>query len=119
MIDPKELRWGSIVAAQGGGIPREGITWSDYAILEPYGVFMAQTNKCTYDPIPITPEWLERFGFLPYPFNGGWRHESMWLEIDNMGGYFQYQHGCAEIRYIHQLQNLYYSITGQELTIKQ
>lgn len=122
MIDPKELRWGSIVAAQGGGIPREGITWSDYAILEPYGVFMAQTNKCTYDPIPITPEWLERLGFAVGKrsiykdfgfFEIEYERDQLYIGIN------EYQDSLYHIQYVHQLQNLVYSLTGQELIIKQ
>lgn len=108
MIDSKELRIGNLIYSESVVVAADGRTIFDLAYWE----------KPQYQPIPITPEWLERFGFLPYPFNGGWRHESSWLDIDNMGDYFQYPHGCAEIRSIHQLQNLYYALTGQELTIK-
>lgn len=114
MIDPKELRLGNFVLI--GSLvwtPIEGVHSSQAFVCNGVGV-----NYIDIDPIPITPEWLERFGFLPYPFNYGWKHESQWLEIDSMGGYFQYPHGCAEIRYIHQLQNLFFALTGLELTIK-
>lgn len=138
MIDPKELRWGSIVAAQGGGIPREGITWSDYAILEPYGVFMAQTNKCTYDPIPITPKWLERLGFVrtrdlihtaEFVLLGGPCIHILFSKIDGrlyLGESFITRSGDDEdefiavpLTFIHQVQNLHFALTGQELTIKE
>lgn len=123
MINPKELRWGSLVAAQGGGIPREGITWSDYVILEPYGVFMAQTNKCTYDPIPITPEWLERLGFEKMPPKNHW--EEYWDKgilrlyiTDGKISPIAVIHS-KKPKYVHQLQNLYHALTGEELTIKE
>jgi hypothetical protein len=62
--------------------------------------------------IPLTPEWLERMGF----------------EFNADEGYFSYElpnkpQGIDRIKvgngvYVHQLQNLYFALTGEELTIK-
>lgn len=86
------------------------------------------------EPIPITPEWLERFGFAC---------DGNYCDIRIMGGYLRISddidecllftgseysltvsmdYSTCEIhnapKYVHQLQNLYFALTGQELTIK-
>ena len=118
MIDPKELRIGNVV---------ERITvkaWSGtrkdiYTIRTGMDIFQC----ADLNPIPITPEWLERLGFelrLPHDeenfvhwnFNGFeiWQHGEGFCHDFHFGG---------DIKYVHQLQNLVYSLTGQELIIKQ
>lgn len=70
------------------------------------------------EPIPLTPEWLERLGFdnnkdhEGYYMSGGWICKN-YSEGD--GGV----HCIAEVRYVHQLQNLYFALTGQELELKE
>jgi hypothetical protein len=80
------------------------------------------------NPIPLTEEWLIKFGFekkidcyknINYNFNGYFASfdcdNPMWFGED----------GCCEqvtikdnIKYVHQLQNLYFAVTGEELTMK-
>ena len=72
------------------------------------------------NPIPLTEEWLERFGFEKD--DGIWEHEeSMWsCEIIGDDDSFNFKKLgldilCPNIFYVHQLQNLYYALTGEEL----
>jgi hypothetical protein len=70
-------------------------------------------------PIPLTSEILEKAGFVEniLQLNSGERVE--------YNDFFEYEDGkicfgyyCnVPIRYLHQLQNLYFSITGKELEI--
>lgn len=76
-------------------------------------------------PIPLTEEWLLKFGL-----NSGFLHFdspkltiSVNLDAKN-GGYNELQVATSgtsdliiECNYVHQLQNLYFALTGQELTI--
>ncbi len=74
--------------------------------------------------IPLDVDWLERFGFevkpsmsavlyidqepviyLDHTYGGGW-YLSFW----------PYTRRVLHIQWIHQLQNLYFALTGQELT---
>jgi hypothetical protein len=79
------------------------------------------------EPIPLTKEWLVRFGFQyrldgicfnwhigANPITHDWLFHLKWL-----GGneYPFYMNGYHEIEYVHQLQNLYFALTGQELTL--
>lgn len=88
-------------------------------------------------PIPLTPEWLGGFGFVD-PANNGWglrlsvsaMEELVWYRQDGPefnGTYHSVRYqskgpGITRdlgIKYIHQLQNLFYCLTGEELTIKE
>jgi hypothetical protein len=76
-------------------------------------------------PIPITPEILEKCGFvvngneLMYDVND---IHTFIIESKNVGKYY-YTGGegvelSREIQYVHELQNLYYAIEGEELEVK-
>ena len=74
-------------------------------------------------PIPLTEEWLLRMGFelnfgdyLLKTNRGIILIEEDLAEIS----FNEYQSGFnAPCKYIHQLQNLYYALTNQELEIKE
>lgn len=65
-------------------------------------------------PIPLTEEWLLKFGFIKrykdcYEFGKLILNDKfVMMDIDIH----------LELRYVHQLQNLYFTLTGEELTIK-
>lgn len=67
-------------------------------------------------PIPLTPEILEKCGFKKMEY-GYVLNDNYWYLS------FKYQFNIAEFRitkpieYVHQLQNVIYSLTGEELTI--
>jgi len=77
-------------------------------------------------PIKLTEEWLVKFGFV----NGIKRiDEANHLNLFNSVGadgylfYIGYPYEYAgtdlEIKHVHQLQNLYFALTGEELEIKE
>lgn len=86
-------------------------------------------NIETIKPIPLTEEWLLKLGFEKRIVN----HFNIHL---GNGKYFGIEHYTPDgfeylrwvlvgyeqteniIRYVHQLQNLYFALTGTELTIK-
>lgn len=93
----------------------------------------------TIEPIPLTPEWLERCGFKEekkgfyvnynrkdtegccLDFLTLRRHEvSAFYELGREHeDYFElYTQNKHRILHLHQLQNLYFALTGEELTIK-
>ena len=78
-----------------------------------------------FKPIPLTEEWLDKFGFEKsyvdffyhkklgsMLFSRPFKEASHILVKCNVG--------CklTSIKYVHQCQNLYHTITGEELTIK-
>jgi hypothetical protein len=80
-----------------------------------------------YEPIPLTEEWLLKFGFDSvktwYEIND--QFISLKPEYDGCGGFdfFVFTIDMDRpmyvtfIEYVHQLQNLYFAITGQELNL--
>lgn len=66
-----------------------------------------------YEPIPLTEEWLIKFGFERWnDVYNNFYHKLNGIEIEN--GNIYVGHG-NKIKYVHQLQNLYFAITGEEL----
>jgi len=77
----------------------------------------------SYEPIPLTEDWLRRFGFEFDNACSWWRSN---IELTNGDpeeiGYavFNDQGNCIRaesIEYVHQLQNFYHALTGQELNL--
>jgi hypothetical protein len=79
-------------------------------------------------PIALTEEWLLKFGFKPQTernldFNFPNQSDHILSRNGDDGWYYGFE--CYQvhlppiyIHYVHQLQNLYFSLTGSELTIK-
>jgi len=72
------------------------------------------------EPIPLTSEWLERFGFekLPNPnfmAIGTSPKFSDYFSIDLRGNYIEFGYKLINIKHVHQLQNLYFALTSKEL----
>lgn len=82
-------------------------------------------------PIPLTGNWLIRLGFkkgddgdlelfpLKYfkellRYNG----KSAPIFVSDFGDDSHYDLPISHIKYVHQLQNLYFALTGEELTVK-
>lgn len=123
--------------------------YSDNAIIKPEkrGVissiiaddisFLAHSyNENLIEPITLTEEWLLSFGFdkiteLTDGYNKGMPIEKYLydkfyiLNTDllnpnfGIGLHYIWDGISLEIKYVHQLQNLYFALTGEELTLKQ
>ena len=84
------------------------------------------------DPIPLTEEILLKCGLFKHQYTNGilvteW-HDDEHIgdsefeisdESNESGNFYYYsKRGCdTEIKYLHQLQNLYFALTGEELEI--
>jgi hypothetical protein len=72
-------------------------------------------------PIPLTEEWLLKFGFERRQIKDLISYTLPKLELyqyasNNNKIFFEYADGEVELKYVHQLQNLYFALTGEELT---
>lgn len=73
-------------------------------------------------PIPLTEEWLLKAGFNKFPSTQYDRDDFWCLEyIERKGHAYYNQFWCNQleiyIKYVHQLQNIYFCLTGEELNI--
>ena len=87
------------------------------------------------EPIPLAEEWLQKFGFIenikdvPYQpsYSINIRLTIFYLRPSYKGGYYWgfmndgkdcELNDVLNIKYVHELQNLYFVLTNQELEIK-
>ena len=124
MIDQKELRKGNLVSlAHESNIPIVTIK-----TIEEDNISVSEINGHFYDyellmPIELTPDWLERFGEKRN--RPDWQYE---IQVGALKWYFRWNtewyselggiYLDSRFKYVHQVQNLYFSLIGQELTIK-
>ena len=123
-MKPNELRIGSWVK-------HPAAVWSHRTEVQGYGYVEFQWEEhdwagiaeCTINledvkPIPLTEEWLLKFGFEYSDLNGD---SGLWkippFQIYGKYNQFIYDYKL-DVNYVHQLQNLYFALTGEELTIK-
>jgi len=69
-----------------------------------------------FEPIPLTENWLKKLGFKLNSAFGTSTYGNGVIGIffyDGVGSY-----GIAKFQYVHQLQNLYFALTGTELTVE-
>jgi len=68
-------------------------------------------------PIALTDEWLFKFGFAFNEWNQVWYMSERYFKIDAIDGAYQFNDDLI-IDSVHQLQNLYFALIGEELTEK-
>ena len=122
-----ELRIGNLLQKSNGQIftvSRLDNT-NDVQVLEERGLFTLGYNLLG---IPLTEEWLLKFGFEVFPSKHTNKTFNKGLLSIVLCGNYQYKNGRtyfnswrileSQPKYVHQLQNLYFALTSQELTIK-
>ena len=93
------------------------------------GIF--EGNYGPPEPIPLTEKWLKKFDFIKYkndtPYYWATGVEAakfmrLYYDVDTeKGGGFSLKlprKFFTKINHVHQLQNLYFALTGEELEIK-
>ena len=80
-------------------------------------------EQCSIEGINITEEWIKKLGFeedsiIEKRFNNG-DYQVYFFKDDDYIYFRQVGSTIAKIKYIHQLQNLYFALTGNELTLNQ
>ena len=124
-MKPNEVRIGNKVYDTEGEENTVGIEALKYLLA--YG----GTRQCQVKPIPITEEWLERMRYTKSPYwVGGYilLRDNLYLEqrlfSDSWFTYLRYGRDVSQKQkltgciYVHQIQNLYFALTGEELEIK-
>jgi hypothetical protein len=109
MIPANELRIGSIVNYKGEIIPLSR-------------GFEVDRHNEIYEPIPLTPELLEKCGFTGQAL-GYWVHDvfkgiHVHAEDEGLVVYMAGGGRLVRVSSVHHLQNLYFDLTGTELKFK-
>jgi len=134
MIQANELRiWnrfqdkeGNILTCQGvckGGKDEPTIVWYDVD----NGLFL-DIDECL--PIPLTEEWLVKLGFVDMAndkkqWSLNKQDCDFWIFYDFTTKHYYYQFENYQLQIddiiissVHQLQNLYFALTGKELEVR-
>lgn len=75
------------------------------------------------EPIPLTEEWLLKFGFNTdsdcWYYYKDWssKHDTFKVAKDEFNNFFMVGYHSKSFKHVHQLQNLYFALTNEELTI--
>ena len=121
MINAKELRLGNYVSHLGVKkvYAVQRLVNDSYCIID-HDKDCAP-NCDNIEPIPLTEDWLEKFGFEQNEVWGsGWHLPNMEVQIGSeFRCFYMDSVDDVSVKYVHQLQNLYFALTGEELTIKQ
>jgi hypothetical protein len=71
------------------------------------------------NPIPLTEEWLLKFGFYKSEtFKNSFIKKGVDIYIQDTAFWYDLLNNSIEIKSVHQLQNLYFAVTNEELTMK-
>lgn len=117
-MDAKELRIGNFVRGfDDRSYEHQEIQFLSTRVETTKGLYYKYENV---NPIPITEEWLERFGFKKDKSWFGEFYENK--EGDSVNSDITvitvFDTGDFDMpKYIHQLQNLYFALTGKELGV--
>lgn len=104
------------------------VEYEDFAVFKDY-IESGESIDTIIQPIPLTEEWLEKFGLTDirhgttlfyssnrvYPYTDLYITETKegWYLTENSDDYIMGE----PFNHVHQLQNLYFALTGEELTI--
>lgn len=89
-----------------------------FQILNDGGATVPPSNYEGLKPIQITEDWLLRFGFEKVNSSGLKYYNNSKLNI-TLDFSINYDAGQrVYLKYVHQLQNLYFALTNEELIIK-
>ncbi len=131
MIKHTELRCGNKVHISGKEYPNERLVATVGEIH-----YFGSTLECDFGegegeedcdidhedliPIPLSEEWLIRAGFEKYSDKEFYIYTSKENEVRfyKSDSDWNLAYFITETRYVHQLQNLYFWLTGEELTFK-
>ncbi len=146
-IKPEELRIGNLILYRNEAVPVSGITQNGSIIVRStfnrWKFRWPSPNQVS--GVPLSKDWLERFGFeckhdpvkkhdvmwrhpeddpeetaeLLHCCNFHWQDEKfIFIELHNDHGEYA-TFPISHLKYVHQLQNLFYSLTSTELQLKE
>lgn len=129
-MDTKELRIGNFLyydmPLYEGDAPKvvKIIRLSKDCIIDETNKNTVVGNPENYKPIQLTEEWLIKFGFVLTPkdkVRSGvameYKKKGFKVEISNSGNLYCKKQKGLLFESVHQIQNLFFALTGEELKI--
>ena len=123
MMKATELRLNNMILDRWGAVATVDTIGFESTVRISTATYKAEScsiNDC--EPIPLTEEWLLKFGFKKTSTAYYMEILNDWTSLYFCDGYFEISvssHACPiKIDCVHQLQNLFYCLTGEELEVK-
>ena len=130
-----ELRIGNIIQYSEDSVIFKVIGIHKYGLDVENDIETTYIELDQFEPIPLTEEWLLKFGFVKinhqmslndgsmtyhYELNGDDRHWQLYFNgrVFSINESQLLRHHLYHNQYLHQLQNLYFAVTGEELKMK-
>ena len=125
-MDSRFLREGNLLKTGDLAETKNHPKGEEFCSLTQHDIRKIHDGDRSYEPIPITEKWLDRYGFK----NSGETYDKglLMCSPDNSGNYtFWYGRFGAneesrldkEAKYVHELQNLYSGLFGKNLMIEE
>ena len=114
MIEVKDLRIGNWI--------KDG---HEFEQIEIEHLVCLSSGRCEFDPIPLTEELLIKLGFeqmyflgakINYYFEGNLIYSIIDRHVEYKNGSINFI--IRKCEHVHDLQNLYFALTGEELNLK-
>lgn len=123
-----ELRIGNLLQGDPIQNVNQGLYSDGVNKITGFGIHQIEIGLLNLDPITLTEEWLIKFGFVISAERNGrtayikgfklWRGDGWdnwnYSTVDDRGGNNEVD---VDLPFVHQLQNIYFSLTGEELEI--
>lgn len=120
-MESTELRIGNIV------VHEPTIDDWEEIVVKPGTIIQCEISPDSYEPVLLTNKWLLKLGFtvrddkyahLNLPSSGAY----IYINQSGTGVALENEEGfelcySVELKYVHQVQNLYFTLTGKELII--
>jgi hypothetical protein len=119
-----ELRIGNFVKDKNAQYK----TVNGFSTILATSIYQFNLGDLELDALPLTEEWLLKFGFVKEPRDSGevafcMSENDCNVIIQDFGDGFLFIWELSfmgkPIKYVHQLQNLYFALTGKELEYEQ
>lgn len=126
MLDSKDLRIGNYYLNEENKLTElSGYYLWQLSVKEHHKSFNQISEE--FKPIPISEEWLIRFGFVKYgKLHDSYRLNPFIVELGILGNHYTFRKIMnrdesvllKEMKYVHELQNLFRELKGKELELK-
>ena len=100
-----ELRTGNYIQFSSGSVYSVDIIYKDYTMLK------------NWFAIPLNDEWLKILGFDFDEEERVFQKLDIRIELVDGDFIFNYGYGLKYIKYVHELQNIFFTLTDIELTV--
>lgn len=116
-MEPKELRIGNLIFDKDGNVKTVFAVLNNGIVFESNQYIGTPNEWC--NPISLTEEWLIKFGFKETDYAGGCYYlGSLQIDLSDFECAFKTNWLDCKVQYVHKLQNLYFALANEELTLE-